>query len=210
MATFFTSDTHFGHANIIKYAKRPFAPDEALLNWDKISAAEKREYTYLMDQTLTRNWNAVVSAEDIVYHLGDFAVGGKGHFLDDAAPYLRALNGKIHFIAGNHDTRAYKIRDMFASYNNFREIKVDGQGIVLCHYAMRVWNKAHHGYWQLYGHSHGSLADDPYLLSCDVGVDCWNFAPVSMAQLRERMAKKTWKPVDHHDQDCREQESGKN
>ena len=43
------------------------------------------------------------------------------------------------------------------------------QGIVLCHYAMRVWNKSHHGNFMLYGHSHGSLADDPNSMSFDVG-----------------------------------------
>lgn len=196
MKTFFTSDTHFGHANIIKYCNRPFASVEE------------------MDNTLIHNWNAVVRPEDTVYHLGDFAVGG-----GPAAPYLRRLNGTIYFCLGNHDKRlrfikAYldielELQDHFAeSYLNddkvkfgipyLREVTVEKQDIVLCHYAMKVWNGSHKGSWQLYGHSHGTLPDDPNALSCDVGVDCWNYFPVSMDQLRDKMKTKTYKPVDHH------------
>ena len=54
--TFFTADTHFGHANIIKYTNRPFdSPNH-------------------MDDILIANWNAVVGPDDEVYHLGDFAL----------------------------------------------------------------------------------------------------------------------------------------
>jgi len=196
MKTFFTSDSHYGHANIIKYCNRPFASVEE------------------MDNTLIHNWNAVVRPEDTVYHLGDFAVGG-----GPAAPYLRRLNGTIYFCLGNHDKRlrfikAYldielELQDHFAgSYLNddkvkfgipyLREVTVEKQEIVLCHYAMKVWNGSHKGSWQLYGHSHGTLPDDPNSLSCDVGVDCWNYYPVSMEQLRDKMKTKTYKPVDHH------------
>ncbi len=32
----------------------------------------------------------------------------------------------------------------------------------------------------------------------DVGVDGWNYAPVSFEEIGERMSKKTWKAIDHH------------
>lgn len=191
MNTFFTSDTHFGHANIIKYCKRPFADVEE------------------MDNTLIHNWNSIVRPEDTVYHLGDFAVGG-----GPAAPYLRRLNGTIYFCLGNHDKRLRLIKAYLdielelQSYLNddkvklgipyLREVTVEKQEIVLCHYAMKVWNGSHKGSWQLYGHSHGTLPDDPNALSCDVGMDCWNYFPVSMEQLRAKMKTKAYKPVDHH------------
>jgi calcineurin-like phosphoesterase family protein len=78
------------------------------------------------------------------------------------------------------------------------EIAVEGQDITLCHYALRVFNKSHHGSWHLYGHSHGTLPDDPNSLSFDVGVDCHNYFPISLDQVKKIMSKKTWKPIDHH------------
>ena len=188
MNTFFTSDTHFGHANIIKYCNRPFADVEE------------------MDNTLIHNWNSIVRPEDTVYHLGDFAVGG-----GPAAPYLHRLNGTICFCLGNHDKRliktyqdielklqSYQIKRAESGIPYLREVTIEKQEIVLCHYAMKVWNGSHKGSWQLYGHSHGTLPDDPTALSCDVGMDCWNYFPVSMEQLRAKMKTKTYKPVDHH------------
>jgi len=177
MNTFFTSDSHYGHANIIKYSKRPFA--------------DVRE----MDNTLIHNWNSIVGPYDTVFHLGDFAVGG-----GDAAPYLSRLNGIILFCRGNHDKRlvAHYNFEFESALPHIREVTIEKQEIVLCHYAMKVWNGSHKGYWQLYGHSHGSLPEDPTSLSCDVGVDCWNYFPVSMDQLRAKMKTKKYKPVDHH------------
>jgi len=58
--TFFTSDTHFNHANIIKFCDRPFKDVE------------------LMNETLIANWNRVVGLDDTVFHLGDFCLGGAG------------------------------------------------------------------------------------------------------------------------------------
>ena len=146
-----------------------------------------------MDEALIRNWNSVVGPSDVVWHLGDFSMGTKG-----AEEYLNRLSGQINLIVGNHDKKALRIRDRFASVSNLRRISVDDETIVLCHYAMKVWEYSHHGSWHLYGHSHGNLPDDKTSLSLDVGVDCWNFTPVSMAQLRERMSRKTFVPVDHH------------
>ena len=56
MNTFFTSDTHFGHNNIIEYCKRPYTSVEE------------------MDAALEKNWNEVVKPDDLVYHLGDLAI----------------------------------------------------------------------------------------------------------------------------------------
>ena len=55
---------------------------------------------------------------------------------------------------------------------------------------MRVWNKSGHGRWQLFGHSHGNLPDDPKSLSIDVGVDCHGYHPISFEKVRSLMAKK--------------------
>lgn len=179
MKTYFTADTHFGHANIIKYCNRPFANAEE------------------MDEKLILNWNTVVMPGDTVYHLGDFSLGFK-----PAHDYLKRLNGNIIFCWGNHDNALRKHQrdgsQMRVAIADLRDVTVEGQRMTLCHYAMRVWNKSHHGAWHLYGHSHGTLPDDPNSLSLDVGVDCWNYTPVSMEQLKARMKTKAFKPLDHH------------
>jgi calcineurin-like phosphoesterase family protein len=50
----------------------------------------------------------------------------------------------------------------------------------------------------LTGNSHGTLPDDPNSLSFDVGVDCWDFRPITFKEVAARMATKNYKPVDHH------------
>jgi calcineurin-like phosphoesterase family protein len=67
---------------------------------------------------------------------------------------------------------------------------VDKQGIVLCHYAMKVWPHHSRGTWQLYGHSHGNLPDDPLSLSMDVGVDSHDFRPWPFDEIQTIMKMK--------------------
>jgi calcineurin-like phosphoesterase family protein len=79
---FFISDTHFDHANIIRYCKRPFH-----------SVSQ-------MNEALVRNWNNVISDNDTVYVLGDVGYG-RGHRSIDY--WFGKLKGKIMFVRGNHD-----------------------------------------------------------------------------------------------------------
>ncbi len=170
MKTFFTSDTHFNHVNIIKYCNRPYK-------------TVKR-----MNNALIKNWNSVVGKDDIVYHLGDFCLGS----VDDFDSYFNKLNGKIILIEGNHDRNALKYKNRFYEYHTgYIEVNVEGWPIVLSHYAMKVWNNSHHGAFHLYGHSHGTLPDDIESLSFDVGVDCHNYTPIDIQQIENIMRKKT-------------------
>ena len=163
----------------------------------------------MMNEALIERHNSVVTNKDIVYFIGDFAFTSNE---DDIVNIIQRLNGEKHFIAGNHDKTMFKERIMkqFNSFTKapYKEIYVQDsdarggkQSITLCHYAMRVWNKSHHGAFHLYGHSHGSLPDDPNSRSFDVGVDCWDFTPISYEQVKKVMAKKNWKPIDHHGAD---------
>lgn len=179
MNIFFTSDTHFGHRNIIQYSKRPFKSIEE------------------MDEVLVKNWNSVVGVEDIVYHLGDVYLCNKAR----GNEIIYALNGRIKLIKGNHDRHSLKDLEKSHRFDSIRdvdEITIEGTKVVLYHYALRVWNKSHRGAYHLYGHSHGSLPDDPHALSFDVGVDCHNFTPIPWEKVREIMSRKDYKPVDHH------------
>lgn len=170
--TWFTADTHFGHANIIWHCRRPFA------DW--------RE----MDAELLDRWNALVKPQDDVWHLGDFnfrSVHGTDY-------YARKLHGRLHIVWGNHDDAyARRYQDCFASSQDAKYLRLHGQQITLYHYAQRVWRNSHHGAWHLFGHSHGSLPNAAR--SMDVGVDAQGYAPVHFDQVRSYMDRQ---PVTFH------------
>jgi calcineurin-like phosphoesterase family protein len=93
---------------------------------------------------------------------------------------------------------------MFEWCKDFAEINSNGKRITACHYALRVWNKSHHGSWHCYGHSHGTLLDDPYSNSIDVGIDCNKenpYHPFHFDDVAAHMNNKQWRQVDHHNRD---------
>lgn len=131
----FTADTHFNH--LLMSNMRGYATIEE------------------HDEVIISNWNKQVSKKDLVYHLGDFCFGGH----DVVRKIRMRLNGKIILILGNHDhaNRIHNIKGIFSEMHDIREIKIKGNKVVLCHYAMRVWPSSHYNSWQLHGHSHGKL-----------------------------------------------------
>ena len=116
------ADPHFGHKNIIKYCKRPWADVEA------------------MDRDLMNNINSRVQFNDILWIIGDFTFKGP-------VP-LRNLRARIHcqtvhLILGNHDSRPVP-DGVFSSVSWYQEFSDNGVRFTLCHYPFRTWNKAHH------------------------------------------------------------------
>lgn len=112
-----------------------------------------------------------------------------------------------------------KAHDIFSSVSHYKEIKVDGQRICMGHYAFRVWNKSHHGSWNLHGHSHDTLPymntlgqDNLYMpehlplaLQMDVGVDSayrilGQYRPFSFTEVKNIMDNRKALLVDHHNQ----------
>jgi calcineurin-like phosphoesterase family protein len=160
VAVFFTADTHFGHAGARALYRRPFA-----------SVAE-------MDRGMVERWNATVMPADEIWHLGDFALGVRG---DALSALLGALSGRKHLILGNNDPPATAELPGWTSVGTYVEMTLEGVGLVLCHYAFRSWNQMGKGWWNLHGHSHGRLK--PLPRQADVGVDAWEFRPVSLAEI---------------------------
>ena len=158
MATFFTSDTHFGDHRTLNIHKRPFA-----------SVAE-------MDAALVAGWNETVSGEDEVWHLGDFA-----RKLADVAVLLERLNGRKHLLRGNNDPAGIERVPGWSSVRDYHELEQEGRRLILCHYPFRSWNGQHRGAINLHGHSHGKLK--PLPRQYDVGVDPRGFRPVSLQEI---------------------------
>lgn len=170
MTIFFTSDAHFGHEKIIKYCKRPFNSIEE------------------MDSVLIDNWNSKIGKKgDSVYFLGDFTLGNK----IQAQKYFSQLNGKIYVIStkNHHDRGWLKKNVIYRSKTNkiveilppIFEMKYFSRYIVTCHFPMLSWNKSSHGSYHFHGHSHGNVMDFSGFF--DVGVDCWNFFPVTFEEI---------------------------
>ncbi len=157
MTIWFTSDTHFGDPRILRIDRRPFADLPA------------------HDAALIANWNAVVSPDDTVWHLGDFALGPSEARI---AEILAALAGTKHLIIGNNDGPATLAASGWASVGHYAELTVDERRLVLCHYAFRTWNGMGRGALDLHGHSHGQLKPIPK--QYDVGVDAQDFVPVDL------------------------------
>lgn len=172
--TWFTSDLHLGHANIIKYSNRPFSGIQE------------------MDDKIISNWNERINQYDHVWFLGDFCFSN----LEQGQKYLDRLNGIKHLIKGNHDKTGVQLNG-WASIDDMKEIKVNGQWITLCHYAMRVWNRCHKGSIQLYGHSHGNMPGNSQQI--DVGVDVWNYYPITLDEIKRKIKNlPLFHPEDHH------------
>ena len=169
--TYITADTHFGHKGgapnqgIIHHAARP---------WPTIEEH---------DEALIANYNSVVDRKDTVIIVGDFA--WKNH-----AYYLNRLNGSKILVRGNHDDFSKKIESQFSSVHDILERKFNGQRIIFCHYPMRGWKGAATGSWMAHGHHHGTAVEDPGSCCCDVGVDVWDYKPISIDTLALKMKRR--------------------
>ena len=136
MKVFITSDTHFGHKNIIKYCNRPFEDTEA------------------MDKALIKNWNEMVSNNDLVIHLGDVALCSKERFRQ----ILSQLNGRKMLIRGNHDNWT----DEFYREAGFEYVSrypiVWNEFYILSHAPLQLSETT--PYFNYYGHVHN---DEKYI-----------------------------------------------
>lgn len=139
MKTYYISDLHFGHKNIIRYDNRPFKNVEE------------------HDEEIIKRWNNTVKQDDEVYILGDIS----WYSPQKTVEIFNRLHGIKHLLVGNHDHKLLKskqVRDLFVEINDYKEIKLpDNKGIVLSHYPIPCFNKHYHGWIHLYAHVHNSF-----------------------------------------------------
>lgn len=159
------ADTHFYHKNIIKYCNRPFSSVEE------------------MNQVMINNWNAIVTNDDIVIHLGDFCfpkyIEGltyKERYLLTVDELLVKLNGRKYILRGNHDP-SYELLD-----------ECYWSGILTSPYYFKKFVLTHKPIEtdriNIHGHVH-----EKYPLYYDnkfnVSVDAINFRPISLKEIEE-------------------------
>lgn len=186
----FSSDHHFGHANIIKYCNRPFG-----------SVAH-------MDEALIHLWNEVVGPDDKVYYLGDFSLAR----IEYIEPIVQRLNGKKILVHGNHDRTfpTSKKPTPISRYIDigFEEVCLEklitlplhgvAQQVKLSHlpYApldpteevdrrylhMRPKDEGH---LLLHGHIHQHWKKSQCGRMINVGVDVWDYKPISISEIEQ-------------------------
>jgi calcineurin-like phosphoesterase family protein len=174
----FTSDMHLGHANIVRYCSRPFKDVQE------------------MNEVLITNWNHRVKPDDTVFHVGDFcfknSAGGKAGegMTHKSSHYASKLNGNIIYIKGNHD-RNNSVRTII----DHLVIKYGPHFVNLVHapdsydanFAINFVGHVHEKwkFRRVYLPNMDRIVD-----LINVGVDQWNFMPVSFEEIYNQY--RTW------------------
>ncbi len=189
---YFSSDWHLGHANILKYDKRNFK-----------NIVEHDNY-------ILKNMLKTLKAGDSLFYGGDWAFCS----VSQAEGYMATLASigiNLFFIKGNHDKR--DTINLYKKYGTFlgeqKSVIVQWEGkeypIVMNHYAMRVWDRSHHGVYHLYGHSHDSLDKNgqEWGRSMDCGIMTalrlkGDYLPFSFPEIHAILQKRPIKVIDHH------------
>lgn len=166
----FISDTHFLHANILKFFK------------DEAHGQRLRDFNSLEDMhnTLIKNWNSVVGKNDYVYHLGDVTFQYNGLFNE----IMSQLNGRKRLVHGNHDKiwnpalmRWFEKCELWRGFKEFN--------FTCTHIPARL-DSLRDGAFNVHGHTHARCLDDPHYIN--VSVEVRNYTPVHLSTLIEEIA----------------------
>jgi calcineurin-like phosphoesterase family protein len=170
MTTWFTADTHFGHAKLI-------APSAADASHGGRSFSSVEE----MDETLIENWNALVRPSDKINVLGDFFVGD----YDTLPTLFSRLNGKKRLVIGNHDKFLdYRLLAGFEKVLFWR--KYQDHSLTCTHLPQHESDFTSKYALNVHGHIHEQ--PDPSSRHLNVGVDRWCWKPVSLDDIKTIIA----------------------
>lgn len=161
--SFFISDLHLGHKNIIQYTRPQFKDlDE-------------------MTEHIIQKWNAVVKPTDRVYIVGDVV------WRKSELPLLNQFNGKKVLYKGNHDSIA-KASEYLEYFEDIRgcEFKwIPGFGKVLIQHIPAHPGQFERARAQIHGHTHTYCLEDTrfFNVSCEV-ID---FTPIHLEEIGSRL-----------------------
>lgn len=171
---FITSDLHFNHDKDFIWKERGFS-----------SVNE-------MNEAIVNNWNQTVSDDDIVYLLGDVAMGSD---LQASLRLINKLKGKKYLAYGNHDTeariKAFKTNHFFEDIQMGYRLKYKKHMFILTHYPTITANGDDLRVINLYGHTHQKdnfFEDKSYMYH--VGVDSHDCTPVLLETIVKEIKMK--------------------
>jgi calcineurin-like phosphoesterase family protein len=154
MAVWFLSDTHFSDVSVLEQSRKSFGTLKK------------------MNQQIISNWNNCVTDDDVVYHLGDFGY-------PETLGLLRCR--ELVLIRGNHDSKSVIARlskDKRFRVGKGNEFYENEKLFKMVHKPCRVKHGKH---FYLFGHSHSYPLTKENALN--VGVDCHDFAPISLQEV---------------------------
>ena len=198
----FTSDTHYNHANICSSTTK----------WtDPVTIREFRTLEH-MNSHLVGNINEVVGQDDVLFHLGDWSFGGF-ESIEQFRNQIVCQN--VHIVTGNHDHHIQNNRGdcqkLFSSVNKYVELNVKwpvgpemhDANFVLMHFPIASWNNMARGAIHLHGHVHFNenvrLQEGKMM---DVGCEGNNLYPIDMSEVLSIMKNRPVKSLfskDHHE-----------
>ena len=161
---FVTSNLQLGRPGAIKKYKRDFkSVDE-------------------MDDALIRAWNSIVTSNDTVYHLGNFAWDPR-----TAQAAMLALNGKIKFVLGEHD-EAIEVLDAKGMMRPGCEISKcitedrDTEA-VLSYWPLTYWPNKPKKWYSMIGFPQKTFKSDPKKKVINASTDFWSHKPQELDKL---------------------------
>lgn len=166
------SDTHFSHSSILNFTDSNTG----------LKVRPEFDNVEQMDECMIENWNSVVKAGDIVYHLGDVTFGDKEKFKS----MWPKLQGSKRLIVGNHDDIKFLSSGGFfkkvGMWRMFPEF-----GLLMSHVPLHLSSMYRHSLGRplfgIHGHIHQhSSPIGPYRNVC---VEKTNYCPVNIETLAE-------------------------
>lgn len=175
----FYSDPHFGHRKVIDFCDRPFTDLDH------------------MHEAFILRYNQVVKPFHTVCWAGDTFFSN----LESAREILSRMNGRKLLVRGNHDGSNTRCAKLFDFVTDRLHLRIAGRHCVVSHYPYA--GTEHHGMVDdrfqdlrvprvkgqalIHGHSHSKVRR--HQTQIHVGVDAWDYRPVTMAQVEKEVGK---------------------
>jgi calcineurin-like phosphoesterase family protein len=196
-----TSDLHVNHQNIIDFCGRPFYKEHVVHFALGDSVVEVPDVD-AMNQALLDNYNSVVAPADEVWFVGDLVMGR----FETSIEFMRQFHGDKYLIPGNHD-RCHKMLPKWRKWQPYYEAvgftvldsqvttKVGNQDVKVCHFPYTFTHPSDDRYsvlrpddtgeWLIHGHTHDTERFDLEHRTIHVGVDAWDYFPVSESAIEK-------------------------
>ena len=162
--TFVTSNLQLGRPGAIKKYKRDFKDVDE------------------MDDALIRAWNSIVTQNDTVYHLGNFAWDPK-----TAQDAILRLNGNIKFCLGEHDQAIEHLAEKNMLRPGCEIIKCIEEDekfqCALSYWPLSYWPNKRKKWFSIIGYPANQFKSDPKKRIINVSTDLWSHKPQELGKI---------------------------